>query len=361
MILSGKGSFSNLFNDYNVKFLPETQYIQVEFDRKEIVSEKKNRNTFYIDTFKDNLFLVKKTGNFYQIKFDELKKKEKIKYKRLPITGLPDLKNNIFDILISDEKIFISKSSQHKNCKKLEIYIAEIKERLDFKIFKSFDECISIGTGTCRIKDFTLDGQDGILITTQDADNDKPGLKAQDDSSIFGKTVFINKKTKEHQVFSKGHRNAQGLFVKDEIILSTEHGPKGGDEINKIEYNKNYGWPIVSYGNSYENNNLKYSKSHKENGFEEPIYAFVPSVGISELIILPNSFNPKWRFSALITTLNGRSIYRAKFEDETFKKIIYVEKIFIGERIRDIKYVDKLNFIIVALERTGDIGILKNK
>ena len=162
-------------------------------------------------------------------------------------------------------------------------------------------------------------------------------------------------------IFSKGHRNAQGLFIKGDVILSTEHGPKGGDEINKIEYKKNYGWPIVSYGDSYNDKTLKYLESHKENGFQEPIYAFVPSIGISELIILPNTFNPEWKFNALITSLNGRSIYRAKFEDETFQNIVYIEKIFIGERIRDIKYVDKLNFIIVALERTGDIGIIKNK
>ena len=63
----------------------------------------------------------------------------------------------------------------------------------------------------------------------------------------------------------------------------------------------------------------------------------------------------------MVTSLNGRSIYRVKFEDENYEKVIYVEKIYIGERIRDIKYVNKLNFIIVALERTGDIGILKNK
>ena len=362
MILSGKRSFSNLFNDYNTKFLPETQYIEVKFDRKKIDLEKKNRNTFYIDTFKDNLIFATQSSEFYKIKFDNLKRKEeKLLYNKIPIKGLSKIKGNIFDIFISGDEIFISKGSNYKDCKRLEIYFARIKDQLDFKIFKSFAECISINTGTSRIKDFNFDGQDGILITTQDADNDKPGLKPQDDNSIFGKTVFINKKTKEHQIFSKGHRNAQGLFVKDDIILSTEHGPKGGDEINRIEFKKNYGWPIVSYGDSYKSKTLKYLKSHKENGYQEPIYAFVPSIGISELIILPNSFNPKWKFNALITSLNGRSIYRAKFEDESFQKIIYVEKIFIGERIRDIKYVDKLNFIIVALERTGDIGIIKNK
>jgi hypothetical protein len=362
MILSGKRSFSNLFNDYNVKFLPETQYIQVELNRKKINLEKKSRNTFYIDTFKDNLIFATKYSKFYKVKFEELKNtKKNLNFEQFRTKGLSNLKGNIYDISVSGNKIYVSKSSQFKDCNRLEIYFAEIKEILDFQVFKSFDECLSIGMGTSRIKDFNFNGEEGILITTQDADNDKPGLKSQDESSIFGKTVFVNKKTKIHEVFSKGHRNAQGLFIKDEIILSTEHGPRGGDEINRIEYKKNYGWPIASYGNAYQNKELKYLKSHKENGFEEPIYAFVPSIGISELIILPNSFNPKWKFNALITSLNGRSIYRAKFEDESFRKIIYMEKIYIGERIRDIKYVDKLNFIVVALERTGDIGIIKNK
>ena len=106
---------------------------------------------------------------------------------------------------------------------------------------------------------------------------------------------------KDHSLVSKGHRNVQGLFVKENIILATEHGPRGGDEINKIIHGENYGWPIVSYGNSYLSKQLKYLKSHKENGFREPLYAFVPSIGISELIILPNNFNTKWKNNALVT------------------------------------------------------------
>ena len=71
-----------------------------------------------------------------------------------------------------------------------------------------------------------------------------------------------------------------------DFILSTEHGPKGGDEINKIILGKNYGWPISSYGESYANDDLKYHKSHIENKFEEPIFSFVPSIGISEIVPL---------------------------------------------------------------------------
>ena len=77
--------------------------------------------------------------------------------------------------------------------------------------------------------------------------------------------INLNLKTKEFEIHSKGHRNAQGLLVMNDIILSTEHGPRGGDEINRIYYKKNYGWPIASYGNSYNNNSLTYKKSHSEN------------------------------------------------------------------------------------------------
>ena len=61
---------------------------------------------------------------------------------------------------------------------------------------------------------------------------------------------------------------------------------------------------------------------------------------------------------ALVTSLNGRSIYRVKFQNNIFDKVLYTEKIFIGERIRDIKYIESNKFIVLALERTGSIGIL---
>ena len=79
-----------------------------------------------------------------------------------------------------------------------------------------------------------------------------------------------------------GHRNPQGLYFDTEnnIILETEHGPQGGDEINfnylSPKTPKNFGWPISSYGVPYERNeNENYKKSHKKYGFEEPIFSFV--------------------------------------------------------------------------------------
>ena len=87
----------------------------------------------------------------------------------------------------------------------------------------------------------------------------------------------------------------------------------------------------------------------KNNGFEEPIYAFIPSIGISELISLPNSFSKKWIDNFLVTSLYGRSIFRIKL-NKNFNKVIFIEKIFIGERIRDIKYSNSHNMILLAFE-----------
>lgn len=361
MIVTGRRSYSNLFNDYNVKFLPETQLIKLDFQRKKTNFENTSNSSFYIEVNEEKIFITNKFGEFFTANIEDLVNENKINFKKLITKNLFEVNGELLDTLIINEKIYITKKSNYEKCQKLEIYEAKIDLILDFKIFKSFDECANIGVSAGRIVNYQFEGKEGILITTNDSGNDLPGKKAQDDNSIFGKIVFIENENKRHTIISKGHRNAQGLFVKDELILSTEHGPKGGDEINRILFGKNYGWPIASYGKAYASKELKYLKSHKENRFEEPLYVFMPSIGISELIILPNSFNTNWNNNLLVTSLNGRSIYRIKFEDEKYDKILYHEKIFIGERMRDIKYVDKLKLILVALERTGDIGIIQNK
>ena len=98
--------------------------------------------------------------------------------------------------------------------------------------------------------------EDNLLLSTGEFRYRK---KAQDLSSIFGKIININLDNGEYNIVSMGHRNPQGLFVdQNKIVLSTEHGPWGGDEINLIPFEKiynneilNFGWPISSYGEHY--------------------------------------------------------------------------------------------------------------
>lgn len=361
LILTGKKSFNNLFNDYNVKFLPDTQNLKLDFKKYKVHFDKNIGNTFFIEIFENNLFVATKSGEFYiqEISTFFLNNKSDIDNKILT-RNFNESKKDILinDILVIEDTIYVLSVKKNEKCSNLNIHYSRIDKILDFKILKIFDECVGHGLVGGGMQKYILNGQNGLLISTSDPRNDKLTSKAQNDKSILGKVLFLDFENKDTVIFSKGHRNPQGLLVYRDIILSTEHGPRGGDELNKIIYGKNYGWPISSYGKPYNNEkNISFYQSHSENGFQEPLFVFLTSVGISELIYLPNEFHQEWTNNFLISSLNGRSIYRTKFS-QNFDKVIFYEKIFIGERIRDLKYYKNKNLIILALEDSGSIGIL---
>jgi len=205
------------------------------------------------------------------------------------------------------------------------------------------------------------------LVTTGSYGEENPFLP-QDDKSYYGKIIFLNLQNPIPKIFSKGHRNPQGLFVGRDLILSTEHGDYGGDEINKIIYNNNYGYPISSYGENYDfkdkilkkQETFKFLKNHETNNFKEPIFSFVPSIGISEIIEIPDTFSMYWKNNFMVSSLNARSLYRVQF-DSNFEKILYYEKIFVGERIRDLIFDEVSNKLYLALEDSGSLGIISIK
>ena len=200
---------------------------------------------------------------------------------------------------------------------------------------------------------------------------------AQKDNSFFGKIISIDINSNKHEIFSKGHRNPQGLLYDDDknIILSTEHGPKGGDEINLINKGNNYGWPISSYGEPYsgiKTEEMTYFKSHKKYGYIEPIFTFSNfrndgieligekniAIGISQLF----KINKESKFSKFgnyaVTTMKDKSIYFFNF-DSKFLKVTSAKKIKINERIRDVIFDYSSDSIIFILENSPAIGILE--
>ena len=187
---------------------------------------------------------------------------------------------------------------------------------------------------------------------------------AQDNQSINGKIIKINLNNLSHEIISMGHRNPQGLYYDKEnnFILETEHGPKGGDEINLIDLNQddekipNYGWAISSYGGHYHKETGKglpiYSKyplykSHKQYGFIEPLKSFQPSIGISEIVKLS-----KTKYA--VSSLRDKSIYLFEL---TNKEISNIQRIKVSERIRDLRYYK--NKIYLFLEDSASIGIIR--
>jgi hypothetical protein len=368
LLTFNKKSYKNIDNDYNISFLPETQLINFDYTVKDMsfddgLFDYSRLYTYYIDILKNYVIITTRQGNFYKANiesiFEKKNKIEKIKFK----TNIKI--EEILDILIVDSSLFVSASRSIDNCKKLTIYQSKVEidsNNLNFKIFKEFDECAdSIGAG--RMQPLTFKTNKGILISTGGSGLGKAKSVdyAQDDNSIFGKTIFIDFENNDHFVYSKGHRNVQGLFVKDNNVFATEHGPRGGDEFNKIIFEKNYGWPISSYGVPYDVKSPKYKRSHSRHGFQEPIYSFNPSIGISELYLIPSDFDENWENSILVTSLNGKKINRLQFQSNEYKDIVYVEPIYIGQRIRDIKYLKNKKTFLLALETYGELGVLVKK
>lgn len=358
-------------SNYNQKTLPDSQFLKLNFEKKLITNLKQGKEAYYnvINKINENLkkkffilihnheiILLDATGTIIKLDHNQNFQETLIKNN---IKNL--VTKDIKDAHIINDKLYITYSfNKSKNCDYFRIARADLNQKkLAFKIFFDSKEC-NKNVIAGKMSNYIFNKKLGLLVTTGSDGKEKSNV-AQMNDSFYGKILFFDIKNYQYELISKGHRNPQGLLVFDNKILSTEHGPKGGDEINLIEYGANYGWPIASYGEPYDfkiGNQYKYKKSHSENNFIEPIYSFVPSIGISQIINIPKNFNSLWHENFLLSSLNGRSLYRIKF-DKNYKKIIFKEKLIIGERIRDLVYFDKISAFLLALEDTGSIGILK--
>jgi hypothetical protein len=175
---------------------------------------------------------------------------------------------------------------------------------------------------------------------------------AQNTDSMFGKIVEINnenldkiisneKSNLDLKIFSLGHRNPQGLTKINNSLFSVEHGPLGGDELNKILKNKNYGWPKVSYGTQYlyENDGKSYELSHENSNFEEPLFALTPSVGISALNNCPRKLKKFYKKPCLLAlSLYGNNLRPGKsiiiyLLNKNMDKVQSIEKIYLKEKL----------------------------
>ena len=376
------------------------QYILSEYSSDDIIFAKhpSASSSAYLEKYDENIFLVTATG---QITYSNTQKLDTAKFKMNSIkSNIKDIINypefytsspfGIKDVLIDEEVIYISYVNElKKDCFNTSILAANINYKfLEFKNFFSIGECINKNDNFFKANknDKLVPHQAGgrmiasnnnILLTVGEY---RKRILAQDDSSYFGKIISINKFSADYDVVSKGHRNPQGLFLNNQTnqLFSTEHGPNGGDEVNVINFNSdneipNYGWPIASYGEHYfqekNDNRLELSplkKSHEENGFVEPIKYFVPSVGISQIIGVPNDFFESQSQQFVVGTMGTAkklkegmlSLYLFQY-DEKYNKINQDIIIPIKSRVRDIMYLSERKLIIMFLETNSTIAILK--
>lgn len=325
----------------------------------------------YLEYYNDKIVLTTGSGQFYYGTLNENNNRfEIIKSNIQNFINYKEFYQNsqygIKDILIIDNDIYISFTDViSNNCLTLSIYKAKINFNfLKFEKFFVPEKCVGDvfvhQGGGGRMLKFN---KDYLLFTIGDY---RKRELAQKEDNLYGKVFLINFITKDVKMISKGHRNIQGMYYdkNENYIVMTEMGPKGGDEINvnlnPLKNVKNYGWPISSYGIHYSKRELKSAplhKSHKKYGFLEPVIYFVPSIGLSEII--------KYDERDFLFGAMGRNIYHGSLSlnfiklNKKMNKVKSIEKFFIDDRVRDIKYLSDKKIALLFLETSASIGVLK--
>jgi glucose/arabinose dehydrogenase len=173
--------------------------------------------------------------------------------------------------------------------------------------------------------------------------------------SDYGKIVEVDTVTGSHRIFSSGLRNPQGLYRdKQGSIWETEHGPKGGDELNLIQEGKNYGWPVETFGANYEHYTWPLAGT-KTSALDSslPSLAWLPSVAVSNLIGIDHGVFERWQGDLVMGSLRAMSVFRIHLDGT---RPVFNEAIFLGERIRDLA-LDSTGRIVLWTDN-GRIGLL---
>jgi aldose sugar dehydrogenase len=153
------------------------------------------------------------------------------------------------------------------------------------------------------------------LAQQLDADMGKV-LRFNSDGSVPADNPFATTPGARPAIYSYGHRNPQGLArhpVTGDIWL-TEHGPQGGDELNRLQPGANYGWPVITYGEEYGGG--KIGEGTAKAGMEQPVYYYVPSIATSALSFYQGEPFPEWNGNAFIGALRGLHLNRLSFNPD---------------------------------------------
>ena len=173
-----------------------------------------------------------------------------------------------------------------------------------------------------------------------------------DDGKVPADNPVLPGNTVPTTVFSYGHRNPQGLVFNPYTneIMETEHGPRGGDEVNIIKKGKNYGWPLVSFGINYDGKPV--SASPLMNGVEPPIHTWTPSIAPCGMAIITGDKFKNWKGNMLAGSLAFTHLTRCEILNH---KVVKETKMLtnIG-RVRNVK-MGPDGYIYVSVEGPGRI------
>lgn len=342
--------------------------------------ELSGKSTGYLEIVGDKLLHVNGFGVFNLYKIDDFYNKTSQIPDLIDSNLIDVIKNNfvfdlnswesIKDLVLINGDIYISYLEENEtDCVNVEVLKAKFNDKfLEFSTFFSYPECVNRNISPYNAhqsggKLLNLNN-DNLVLTIGDF---RKYTKPQDLNSFFGKIIKIDLANQEFQIVSYGHRNPQGLTKTKNLdyLVSTEHGPRGGDEINiiNIKQSENFGWPVASYGEHYDGGFIESAplyKSHSDYGFKEPAWFYSHHQndvhGISDIV--PNNFSEN--DSYFVGSMKATLLYEVTL-DLVNNTLLSHETYKVGERIRDIQYYSPLDLYFLLLEESPSIAVLTQK
>ncbi len=181
-------------------------------------------------------------------------------------------------------------------------------------------------------------GDRGIRAQAQDLSR-HPGSVIRIDLSgaALADNPFVHQDDAQPEIFTYGNRNPQGLawHPKTGVLWMHEHGPKGGDELNRVIAGTNYGWPVISYGKEYWSQNAVGEGTHKI-GMAQPVHHWVPSIAPSGMAFYSGNRFPQWQGNLFIGSLKFGELVRLEIDAS---RVVHEERLLNGDfgRIRDVR------------------------
>ncbi len=210
---------------------------------------------------------------------------------------------------------------------------------------------------------------DHVFVTMGEHSSMEERVYAQDLDKTYGKIArvtregeipddnpFVDTEGALPEIWSLGHRNIQGADIRPETgeLWALEHGPKGGDELNKVEAGTNYGWPVVSYGEQYSGGPIGSGEPRAE-GFAEPQYYWDPVIAPGGFLFYEGEMFSGWTGDVLASSLSPGALVRLTLEGD---RISGEERLLRDRgRIRDVA-IDADGAILVLVD-AADGSVLR--
>lgn len=203
-----------------------------------------------------------------------------------------------------------------------------------------------------------IEAADGTLFVTIGDRGDRPSaqdrslhngsiVRINRDGTVPGDNPFVGHTGVQPEIWSYGHRNPQGAGLDaGGTLWTTEHGARGGDEVNRIEKGANFGWPVISYGRHYSG--ARIGQGTAQPGMQQPAHFWDPSIAPSGLLVYQGDMFPEWRGDMFVGSLKFSYISRLALTGDAAREIEQIE----GDetlRVRDIVEDDDGSILFVSV------------